>query len=49
MLKPGGHYVFNVWGSWEENPFAEIAHNVVTAFFPCRSMEHVETGGIALA
>jgi ubiquinone/menaquinone biosynthesis C-methylase UbiE len=33
-LKPGGHYVFNVWGSWEKNPFAEIVHNAVAEFFP---------------
>lgn len=34
VLKPGGHYVFNVWGSWEKNPFAEIVHNVIAEFFP---------------
>jgi ubiquinone/menaquinone biosynthesis C-methylase UbiE len=34
ILKPGGHYVFNVWGSLKSNPFAEIAHETVTAFFP---------------
>ncbi|MFT5115870.1 MAG: SAM-dependent methyltransferase [Parasphingorhabdus sp.] len=33
-LKSGGHYVFNVWGSWEKNPYAEIAHNVIAEFFP---------------
>jgi ubiquinone/menaquinone biosynthesis C-methylase UbiE len=25
VLKPGGRYVFNVWGAWEHNPFAEKA------------------------
>ena len=34
VLKPGGRYVFNVWGAWDTNPFAEIAHEVVTSFFP---------------
>ena len=34
VLKPTGHYVFNVWGSWANNPFARIAHEVVTGFFP---------------
>ncbi len=29
VLKPGGRYVFNVWGSWKTNPFAEIADGVV--------------------
>ncbi|ABI65526.1 Methyltransferase type 11 [Maricaulis maris MCS10] len=29
VLKPGGRYVFNVWGSWATNPFAEIADGVV--------------------
>ena len=33
-LKPGGHYVFNVWGSLQSNPFARIAHETVTGFFP---------------
>ncbi len=34
VLRDGGSYVFNVWDSWAENPFAELAHEVVTAFFP---------------
>ena len=34
ILKPGGHYVFNVWGPLRSNPFAEIAHATVTDFFP---------------
>ena len=33
-LKPGGQYVFNVWGSLKSNPFARIAHETVTEFFP---------------
>jgi len=33
VLKPGGHYVFNVWRSWKENPFAEIAHETIAGFF----------------
>jgi len=34
VLKPGGRYLFNVWDSWENNPFARIAHEVVSDFFP---------------
>ena len=34
VLKPGGSYLFNTWGSWLGNPFARIAHEVVTNFFP---------------
>ena len=34
VLKPGGHYVFNVWGSWEKNPYAELVHEVIAEFFP---------------
>ena len=34
VLKPGGHYLFNVWGSWEKNPYAELVHEVIAEFFP---------------
>ncbi len=34
VLKPGGHYLLNVWDSWAHNPFAQIVHNVVAGFFP---------------
>jgi SAM-dependent methyltransferase len=34
VLKPGGHYVFNVWDSWASNPFARLTHEVVAEFFP---------------
>ena len=34
VLKPGGAYVFNVWGSLDDNPFAAIAHETVESFFP---------------
>ena len=34
VLKPGGSYIFNVWDSWAENPFAEITHEAVEKFFP---------------
>ena len=33
-LVPGGHYLFNVWGPLESNPFAKIAHETVAEFFP---------------
>ena len=34
VLNPGGSYVFNVWDSWEANPFARITHQAVADFFP---------------
>lgn len=34
VLKPGGRYVFNVWGPWAGNPFAAVAHHTVAAIFP---------------
>lgn len=34
VLKPGGRYLFSVWDSWEHNPFAQRAHEVVAGFFP---------------
>jgi ubiquinone/menaquinone biosynthesis C-methylase UbiE len=34
VLRPGGSYIFNVWGTWEQNPFARIAFEAVSAFFP---------------
>ena len=34
ILRPGGHYIFNVWGPMDSNPFARIAHETVSSFFP---------------
>jgi len=34
VLKNNGVYLFSVWGTWEQNPFAKIAHNTVSKFFP---------------
>jgi ubiquinone/menaquinone biosynthesis C-methylase UbiE len=34
VLKSTGSYLFNVWGSWDENPFAQITHEVVAQYFP---------------
>lgn len=33
-LTPGGHYIFNVWGPLDSNPFARITHEKVAEFFP---------------
>jgi ubiquinone/menaquinone biosynthesis C-methylase UbiE len=33
VLKPGGVFLFNVWGSLAENPLGRIAHETVAAFF----------------
>ena len=34
VLTPHGTYVFNVWGPWVANPFGQITHETVAAFFP---------------
>jgi SAM-dependent methyltransferase len=34
VLRPGGSYVFNVWGPWEDNRFAQIGHELIGSFFP---------------
>jgi len=34
VLRPKGRYIFNVWGSFEDNPFARVANDVVCEFFP---------------
>jgi len=34
VLKPGGSFVFNVWGTLAQNPFARIVHETVADFFP---------------
>ena len=32
VLKPGGSYLFSVWDTWAENPFAQIAFDVGAEF-----------------
>jgi SAM-dependent methyltransferase len=34
VLKPGGTFLFSVWGEMRANPFAEIAHADAERFFP---------------
>ncbi len=34
VLRPTGSYLFNVWDSWDANPFARITHEAVATFFP---------------
>jgi SAM-dependent methyltransferase len=34
VLRPAGQWLFNVWGSWVENPFARVVHETAAAFFP---------------
>jgi len=34
VLKPGGTYLFNTWGTLHENPFSEIADGVAREAFP---------------
>jgi ubiquinone/menaquinone biosynthesis C-methylase UbiE len=33
VLEPGATFLFNVWDSFEANPFAEIAHTTIASFF----------------
>jgi len=34
VLRPGGTFLFNVWGRIEENPWAAMTHETVARFFP---------------
>jgi SAM-dependent methyltransferase len=34
MLRPGGRYVFSVWGPLEANDIAQVVHDTVAAAFP---------------
>jgi ubiquinone/menaquinone biosynthesis C-methylase UbiE len=34
VLKPGGRYIFNVWGSNAANPYSQCAYDVGARFFP---------------
>lgn len=34
ILKPGGGYVFNTWGSWEDNPHGRVVYEVTERFYP---------------
>jgi ubiquinone/menaquinone biosynthesis C-methylase UbiE len=33
VLRSGGVFLFNVWDSFEANPFAQIAHTTIASFF----------------
>jgi ubiquinone/menaquinone biosynthesis C-methylase UbiE len=34
VLRPGGHFVFNVWDKVEENEFAHVVHQALQQVFP---------------
>ena len=34
VLRPGGEFRFNVWDSFEHNPFGRLAHRTIASFFP---------------
>jgi ubiquinone/menaquinone biosynthesis C-methylase UbiE len=34
VLRAEGTYLFNTWGSWDENPCMRVAHDTVAQFFP---------------
>jgi len=34
VLKPGGHFVFNVWDKIEDNDFANVVHQTLQQMFP---------------
>jgi hypothetical protein len=33
VLSPGGRYVFNIWDSFDHNPFGRLAHETIGGFF----------------
>ena len=33
VLKPGGHFLFNVWDAFEHNELCQIAHETITSYF----------------
>jgi SAM-dependent methyltransferase len=34
VLRPKGQWLFNVWGSWAENRFAQVVNDTIAGFFP---------------
>lgn len=34
VLRPGGHYFFNTWGTMAENPFSQLVQDVSDELFP---------------
>jgi SAM-dependent methyltransferase len=34
VLRPGGRYIFNTWGTMDANPFSQVAHDATARFFP---------------
>lgn len=34
VLRTDGNYTFNVWDTWQNNSFAQLAHETVAGFFP---------------
>lgn len=34
VLKPGGHFIFNVWDRLDKSPVAQAVHDAVAALFP---------------
>jgi ubiquinone/menaquinone biosynthesis C-methylase UbiE len=43
VLRPGGRFLFNVWDSIEKNPFASIANDTITGFFPANPPTFYQT------
>ena len=43
VLKPGGTFAFNVWGSFETNPAIRIAHETISGFFESDPPSFLET------
>lgn len=43
VLKPGGRYLFNVWGTFADNPFAHVAYEVVAKLFPSNPPQFYRT------
>jgi ubiquinone/menaquinone biosynthesis C-methylase UbiE len=34
VLRPGGHFIFNVWNSLDKSPIAQTVHDTVAALYP---------------
>jgi ubiquinone/menaquinone biosynthesis C-methylase UbiE len=43
VLKPAGTFLFNVWGSFADNPIGRLANEVIDSFFPQDAPRFYET------
>ena len=43
VLKPAGTFLFNVWGTFADNPIGRLANEVIGSFFPQDPPQFYET------